>query len=225
MILNSEKAGRTRELSSCPCGAGSRDSGSKTNVVWLNWYLIALSSHFSHVCCTWFDLNYLQKELIQNITRGETKAPSLWVGAGHQPGSHALCIAPGGPSRAALPHRRLLKASYKRVCIVPLCSKGSQGKSSQEQQSSASSRPRNHSGMKMNGPHLRQGPQGGLCFFPKPFRKRDELRTKSQVQPAVRPTARDSCPGWLQRASSAGFHLFSLKLSEGGDKATTLMCR
>lgn len=112
---------------------------------------------------------------------------------------------------------KLCKASYKQVCIVPLCSKGHEGKGFRVRKAKLNKRlPRK---MQWNGNEsslFQAGTSKGTLFLPKATVQEDQVKTRSQAQPTLRPTtAGNSCPAWLQCAYSAGFHLFSVKLSEG----------
>lgn len=112
---------------------------------------------------------------------------------------------------------KLCKASYKCVCLVPPCSKGHEGKGFRERKAKLNKRmPRK---MQWNGNESsppQAGTPRGTLFLPKAIVQEEQVKTRSQAQLTLRPTtAGNSCPGWLQCAYSAGFHLFSLKFSEG----------
>lgn len=126
-----------------------------------------------------------------------------------------LCIAEKGPGAGQ--HRTLRCVGGQALLWAPQDPKFSSPLFKELRKTKLIKRPQwNHSEMKMKGPHLKQGSQGDLCFLPTPFYKGDQMRTKSQVQPAL-------LPGWRTPAqpgsnASWGISSFLFKAFKGVQK-------
>lgn len=139
------------------------------------------SQSFSHFCCTWFDFNLsLNRRPNTEGKRGKAPRPRL---------------------RSAWLHR-------PEERIVPLCSKGCQGRGSRKDAAQPEPPELTAAECKWRRAGTPRGP-----LFPARANRPDLMRTRTQGQQAPHQAAGSSSPGCLV-ASSVGFQPSSLMPSE-----------